>query len=53
MYNYYREPWLIDRLALTAQEAFGHRPCVDLSGDERRQAVITVGLAEADQTCAT
>lgn len=53
LYNYYREPWLIDRLALTAEETFGHRPCVDLSGDELQQAVITVGLAEADQRCAS
>ena len=34
MYNYYREPWLIDRLALTAQQAFGHQPCVDDVGGE-------------------
>jgi SAM-dependent methyltransferase len=53
LFNYYREPWLIDRLALTAEEAFGHRPCVDMSGDELQQAVITVGLTEADQRCAT
>ena len=30
MYNYYREDWLIDRLAGTAATAFGHTPCVDL-----------------------
>ena len=29
MYNYYREDWLIDRLAGTAAAAFGHAPCVD------------------------
>ena len=29
MYNYYRELWLIDRLAGTASEVFGHTPCVD------------------------
>ena len=51
MYNYYREPWLIDRLALTAQQAFGHRPCVDDVGGELRQAVITVGLSETAQRC--
>ena len=53
MYNYYRETWLIDRLASTAQEAFGHKPCVDKVGDDLQQAVVTVGLTEADQTCAT
>ncbi|QNE20936.1 spermidine synthase [Kribbella qitaiheensis] len=53
MYNYYRETWLIDRLASTAQEAFGHKPCVDKVGDGLQQAVVTVGLTEADQTCET
>ena len=32
MYNYYREDWLIDRLAGTAAGAFGHTPCVDKLG---------------------
>ncbi|MEJ7741905.1 MAG: hypothetical protein WKF73_04760 [Nocardioidaceae bacterium] len=26
MYNFYREPWLVDRLANTMREAFGHPP---------------------------
>ncbi|TCM37866.1 spermidine synthase [Kribbella sp. VKM Ac-2568] len=51
MYNYYRETWLIDRLASTAQAAFGHKPCVDKVGDDLQQAVVTVGLTEADQSC--
>ncbi|MGY4770877.1 spermine/spermidine synthase domain-containing protein [Kribbella sp. CWNU-51] len=51
MYNFYRETWLIDRLASTAQKAFGHKPCVDKIGDELQQAVVTVGLTSADQTC--
>jgi SAM-dependent methyltransferase len=51
MYNYYRETWLIDRLASTAQKAFGHVPCVDKVGDDLQQAVVTVGLTEADQSC--
>lgn len=49
MYNYYREDWLIDRLANTAATAFGHAPCVDTY--EGAQAVITVGLTPADQAC--
>ncbi len=53
MYNYYREGWLIDRLALTAENAFGHKPCVDLVGGQLGQAVITAGLTPADQSCAT
>jgi SAM-dependent methyltransferase len=53
MYNYYREGWLIDRLAGTAQGVFGHAPCVDVVGGELRQAVVTVGLTPDAQTCAT
>ena len=52
MYNYYREGWLIDRLALTAQTVFGHAPCVDVVGGELGQAVVTVGLTPVDQSCA-
>jgi hypothetical protein len=32
MYNYYRTPWLRDRLASTLDVAFGHTPCVDDEG---------------------
>ena len=53
MYNFYRESWLIDRLASTAEQAFGHKPCVDTMNDELRQAVITVGLDPDDQRCGT
>ncbi len=49
MYNFYREPWLVGRLANTASAAFGHAPCVDTYANQ--SAVITVGLAEADQKC--
>ena len=52
MYNYYREDWLIDRLANTAQTAFGHVPCVDKVG-AGGQAVVTVGLTAQDQTCSS
>ena len=51
MYNYYRERWLIDRLAGTAATAFGHAPCVDTFGDA--QAVVTIGMTAADQHCDT
>ncbi len=53
MYNYYRESWLVDRLASTMQRAFGHKPCVDVVSTAGQQAVITAGLAPADQRCAT
>ncbi len=50
MYNYYREQWLIDRLAGTAEAAFGHAPCVDLFGGA--QAVVTIAVDPANQRCA-
>jgi SAM-dependent methyltransferase len=49
MYNYYREPWLIDRLAGTAAKAFGHAPCVDTFAGA--QAVISVAVTPAGQKC--
>jgi len=51
MYNYYREPWLIDRLAGTTASVFGHKPCVDTFVG--MQAVISVAMSEAGQKCAT
>ena len=51
MYNYYREDWLIDRLAGTAASVFGHAPCVDTFAGA--QAVVTVALDQGNQTCAT
>ena len=41
MYNYYREEWLIDRLARTLQEAFGTQPCVDSVGAAGHLAVLS------------
>lgn len=32
MYNYYRENWLVDRLAGTLRTSFGHAPCMDSVG---------------------
>ena len=49
MYNYYREPWLIDRLAGTADKVFGHAPCVDTWADA--QAVVSVAVQEGSQNC--
>ncbi|MDF2706230.1 MAG: spermidine synthase [Nonomuraea muscovyensis] len=51
MYNYYRESWLVDRLASTVQAAFGHRPCVDVVSTAGQQAVITAGATPAAQRC--
>jgi SAM-dependent methyltransferase len=49
MYNFYREDWLVGRLARTVGEAFGHDPCVDVL--PAVQAVITAGRTTADQYC--
>jgi SAM-dependent methyltransferase len=51
MYNYYRETWLIDRLAGTAASVFGHSPCVDTFAGA--QAVVTVARDAAYQQCET
>ena len=51
MYNYYREDWLIDRLAGTTAKAFGHAPCLDTFAGA--QAVVSVALDAANQQCAT
>jgi hypothetical protein len=51
MYNFYRENWLIDRLAGTAGTAFGHAPCVDTFA--RHQAVVTVAVRRSNQACAS
>ena len=43
MYNYYREDWLIDRLAGTLQSVYGTAPCVESIGNRGRLAVLVVG----------
>ena len=37
-YNYYREQWLVDRLAGTLQQVYGHPPCLDSTGQVGRLA---------------
>jgi SAM-dependent methyltransferase len=53
MYNYYREDWLVDRLARTLETAYGHAPCVDSVGGAERLAVLTIGLDEGTVDCPT
>ena len=52
MYNYYREDWLVDRLAGTAAGGLRPRP-VRRPARARCAAVIVSGLDAADQTCGT
>lgn len=51
MYNYYREPWLVDRLAGTLQRAFGHDPCVDMVGEVGHFAVLTISHEPGGVSC--
>jgi len=51
MYNYYREDWLVDRLAGTLDSVYGRAPCVDTVGDEGKLAVITIAAADGIVNC--
>ena len=52
MYNYYREDWLINRLAGTVAEVFGHDPCLDRFTAVQSLAVIAVGKSADNAVCA-
>jgi hypothetical protein len=53
MYNYYRQPWLLDRLARTLDLVYGHPPCIDSTGSGGdRFSVLTIGLRAAAVRCA-
>jgi len=51
MYNFYREEWLVDRLAGTLDRVYGHAPCVDTVGEAGRLAVLTVAPTAGTVTC--
>ncbi len=51
MYNYYRVPWLRDRLANTEQVAFRQTPCVDNEGFSL--AMISDTISPAAMHCTT
>jgi hypothetical protein len=51
MYNFYRQQWLVDRLAGTLDDAFGHPPCLYAQPQAVDLAVLTAGLTPADQHC--
>jgi len=52
MYNYYREPWLVNRLAGTLEEVFGHDPCLDTFTAVQSLAVISIGKQPQNAVCA-
>jgi len=52
MYNYYRQAWLIDRLAGTLQAAFGRAPCVDSVGKFGHFALLMDSADPGSLQCA-
>jgi hypothetical protein len=52
-YNYYRQQWLIDRLAGTLQSVYGHAPCLDSTGATGRLALLTASVDPASVDCPT
>ncbi len=50
IYNYFREPWLVDRLANTAAEAFGHEPWVHVHEARAYLGVMMAGPRLATMT---
>ena len=52
-YNYYREQWLVDRLAGTLQLVYGHPPCLDSTGQVGRLALLMASPNEATLQCPT
>jgi hypothetical protein len=53
MYNYFRERWLVDRLAGTLRDVFRAAPCLDIHGDEDLSAfsVMVVGRNGEGMDC--
>lgn len=51
MYNFYREQWLIDRLAGTLESVYGYPPCEDSVGQVGRLALLTVSLDPSALRC--
>ncbi len=52
-YNYYRERWLVDRLALTLQRVYGHPPCVDSVGQVGGLILLTASVDPSAVRCQT
>ena len=52
MYNYYREPWLINRLAGTLDEVYGHAPCLDEFTAVQSLAALSIGKNQDSAVCA-
>ncbi|MEQ1788703.1 MAG: spermidine synthase, partial [Acidimicrobiales bacterium] len=48
MYNYYREPWLVDRYAGTLEDVFGAPPCVTRLGEVSAVLVVSADPSQLD-----
>lgn len=51
MYNFYREAWLVDRLASTLAEVYGHDPCVETVQERNGLALLSIGLEAGTVDC--
>ncbi len=51
MYNYYREDWLLDRLAGTLEQTYGRPPCIDSVGVVGRLALLTTSTQPDALSC--
>lgn len=51
MYNYYREEWLVGRLAKTLSDVYGNVPCIDISDEAGALAVMTAAQDPDDLAC--
>jgi hypothetical protein len=52
-YNYYRENWLVDRLAGTLQQVYGRVPCLDSTGHFARLALLMASSSQDALQCPT
>ena len=52
-YNYYRENWLVDRLAGTLQQVYGRPPCLDSTGNFGRLALLMASTSVDGLQCPT
>ena len=52
-YNYYREDWLVDRLAGTLRQVYGRAPCLDSTGHFGRLALLMASASPNALQCPT
>ena len=52
-YNYYREDWLVDRLAGTLRQVYGGVPCLDSTGHFGRLALLMASASPNALQCPT